>query len=155
MEQDRVTSETARGKLDSVRAEAAAPQRRTGADAVANAQSVQALKASGSESRLQQREGLDKSGAAAGPIQGYRDWQARNYALAVKVVGGRAFFQNGAVWTDAAAQGRTALKRRQVRFASAEYFELLRRNRDIAAFLALGNNLDVVVDDTLVQIRDE
>ncbi len=155
MEQDRAVSGAARSKLDSVRAEAAAPERRTGAEAVANAQSVQALKDSSSIGALQKREGLEKSAAAPGPARGYRDWQARNYALAVKVVGGRAFFQNGTVWTDAAAQGRPALKRRQVRFAGAEYFELLARNRDVAAFLALGSNLDVVVDDTLIQIRDD
>ena len=155
MEQDRAVAGAARGKLDSVRAEAAAPERRSGAEAVANAQSVQGLKDSSSFGALQKGEGLEKSGAAAGPLQGYRDWQARNYALAVKVIGGRSFFQNGVVWTDTKAQGRTALKRRQVPFAGAEYFELLARHRDIAAFLALGNNLDVVVDDTLVQIRDE
>jgi Ca-activated chloride channel family protein len=155
LEQDRAVSGAARGKLDSVRAEAGAPERRTGAEAVANAQSVQGLKDSANVEALQKGKGLEKSAAAAGPLQGYRDWQARNYALAVRVVGGRSFFQNGTVWTDAAAQGRAALKRRQVRFAGEEYFELLRRNRDLAAFLALGNNLDVVVDDTLVQIRDD
>ncbi len=154
MEQDRAVVGSARGKLDSVRAEARAPERRTGAEAVANAQSVQELKENKSAGALQKTRGLEKSGAAAGPPQGYRDWQARNYALAVKVVGGRTFFQNGAVWTDAGAQGRAALKRRQVRFGGEEYFELLAGNRGIAAFLALGNNLDVVVDDTLVQIRD-
>jgi hypothetical protein len=136
-----------------VRAEAAAPERRSGAEAVANALSVLGLKRSVNEAQLQQAEGLAKSGAAAGPAQGYRDWQGRNYAQAVKVVGGRAFFQNGAVWTDAAAQGRNALKRKQVRFASEEYFELLRRNREVAGFLSLGNDIDVVVDDTLYQIR--
>jgi Ca-activated chloride channel family protein len=155
MEQDREVSAAARGKLDSVRAEAKAPERRTGAEAVANAQSVLGLKNSRNAQALQEAEGLEKSGGAAGPVQGYKDWQARNYALAVKVVSGRAFFQNGTVWTDAAAQGRTALKRRRVRFAAEEYFELLRGNRELAAFLALGNNLDVVVDDTLIQIRDE
>ncbi len=155
LEQDRAVVGSARRKLDSVRAEAAAPERRTGGEAVANAQSMQGLKDSSSVGGLQKGEGLVKSAAAAGPAQGYRDWQARNYALAVKVVGGRAFFQNGAVWTDAAAQARRTLKRRQVRFAGPEYFELLAGNRELAAFLALGNNLDVVVDDTLIQIRDD
>jgi Ca-activated chloride channel family protein len=153
MEQDRAAAGAARSKLDSVRAEARAPERRSGAEAVANALSVQGLKNSSSEAALRQTEGLAKSAAAAGPAQGYRDWQARNYAQAVKVVGGRAFFQNGTVWTDSAAQARGALKRRQVRFASEEYFELLRRNREIAEYLALGMELDVVVDGTLYQIR--
>jgi Ca-activated chloride channel family protein len=151
MEQDRAAAGSARSKLDSVRAEAKAPERRSGAEAVANAQSVQGLKGILNEAQLQPADGLAKS--AAGPVQGYRDWQARNYAQAVKVVGGRAFFQNGTVWTDSAAQQRAALKRRQVRFASEEYFELLRRNREIAGYLALGMELDVVVDDTLYQIR--
>jgi Ca-activated chloride channel family protein len=155
MEQDRAAAGSARRKLDSVRAEAATPERRTGGEAVANAQSLQGLKDLWSIGALRKEEGLQKSAAAAGPVQGYRDWQARNYALAVKVVGGRAFFQNGAVWTDTRAQGREALKRRQVPFGGAEYFELLAGRLELAAVLALGNNLDVVVDDTLIQIRDE
>jgi Ca-activated chloride channel family protein len=155
LEQDGAVVGSARRKLDSVRAEAAAPERRTGGEAVANAQSMQGLKDSSSVGGLQKGEGLEKSSAAAGPAQGYRDWQARNYALAVKVVGGRAFFRNGDVWTDAAAQARRTLMRRQVRFAGPEYFELLAGDRELAAFLALGNNLDVVVDDTLIQIREE
>jgi Ca-activated chloride channel family protein len=154
LEQDRPAAGAARGKLDSVRAEAAAPERRTGEEAVANALSLQGLKSSINEAQLQQAEGLGKSGAA-GPVQGYRDWQARNYAQAVKVIGGRSFFQNGKVWTDASAQQRRGLKRRQVRFASEEYFTLLRENREIAAWLALGSELDVVVDGTLFEIRGE
>ena len=153
MEEDHAAAGSARDRLDSVRAEAKAPERRSGAEAVANALSVLGLKRSVNEAQLQQAEGLAKSGADAGPAQGYRDWQGRNYAQAVKVVGGRAFFQNGSVWTDAAAQGRNSLKRTQVRFASEEYFELLRRNREVAGFLSLGNDIDVVVDDTLYQIR--
>ena len=154
MEQDRPAAGAARDQLNSVRAEAQAPERRSGAEAVANALSVLGLKRSVNETQLQQAEGLAKSGAAAGPAQGYRDWQTRNYAQGVKVVAGRSFFQNGLVWIDAAAQARPGLKRQQVRFASGEYFELLGRNREVAGFLALGNNIDVVVDDTLYQIRE-
>ena len=65
----------------------------------------------------------------------------------------RSFFRNGTVWTDSAAQGKGRLERRQVRFASAEYFELLHRNREMAGLLWLGNEIDVVVDDTLYEIR--
>jgi len=120
---------------------------------VANAQSVQSLKYSLNEAQLQQAEGLEKSAAGGG--SGYRTFQARNYAQAVKVVGGRSFFLNGRVWTDAAAQARPALRRRQVRFGGEEYFELLRRHREAAPVFALGSDLDVVVGDTLYQIRME
>ena len=153
MEQDRETAGAARDKLDSMRAEAAAPARRSGPEAVANALSVQSLRSIVNEAQVSQPAGLGKSGAAAGPARGYREWQSRNYAQGVKVVGGRSFFQNGTVWTDSAAQGKSRLRRKQVRFASEEYFELFRRDRELAGLLWLGNEIDVVVDDTLYEIR--
>jgi hypothetical protein len=66
MEQDREVSAAARGKLDSVRAEAKAPERRTGAEAVANAQSVLGLKNSRNAEALQEAGGLEKSGPGRG-----------------------------------------------------------------------------------------
>ena len=41
-----------------------------------------------------------------------------------------------------------------MKFASDEYFTLLRAKPDAAPWLALGSNVDVVIDDTLVSIRE-
>ena len=85
---------------------------------------------------------------------GYRAAQTRNYAQQCQVVKGRAFYQNRNVWTDSTAQAGKALRLRTVKFGSSDYFDLLKRNPGVAQWLALGSNVDVVVDDTLVIIRE-
>jgi hypothetical protein len=90
--------------------------------------------------------------AATGPqATGYR--ASFNYAQQARVVRGRAFYQNGNVWTDATASTRNDLKKREVKFNSDEYFALLGEHPDAAAWLALGNEVDVVLGDTLVVVR--
>ncbi len=66
---------------------------------------------------------------------------------------GRAFYQNGATWTYATAQTLKDLKRKQVAFNSDDYFALVSQNPDAAQWLALGNEVDVVLGDTLYQVR--
>jgi hypothetical protein len=88
---------------------------------------------------------------AAEKPQGYRS--NSNYAQQARVVRGRAFYQNGNTWTDSTAGGKPDLKKREVKFNSDEYFKLLSEHPDAAAWLALGNELDLVLDDTLVIVR--
>jgi Ca-activated chloride channel homolog len=86
---------------------------------------------------------------------GYR--KAQNYTQQARVVKGRAFYQNGNTWTDATAQERLAkdknLKQRQVKFNSDEYFALLAKYPDAAAWFSLGNEVDVMLGDELVMVR--
>lgn len=88
---------------------------------------------------------------ADGGQSGYKETQ--NYAQQARVVNGRAFYQNGATWTDATAQNRKDLKQQQIAFNSDDYFALLVRHPDAAQWLSLGNEVDVVLGDTLYQIR--
>ena len=113
------------------------------------------MKLGAAESRAASGSGLAKSAPAAtkGPV-GYRAAQAQNYATQVRVVNGRAFYQNGELWTDSTAQADAKLKNRQVQFGSSEYFALLARYPRAAAWFSLGSNIDVVVDDTLYQVRE-
>lgn len=67
---------------------------------------------------------------------------------------GRAFYQNGNVWTDSSAQSQRALAQKQVRFGSAEYFDLLKKSPSAAPWLALGSNIDLVLDGVLVSVRE-
>jgi Ca-activated chloride channel family protein len=90
--------------------------------------------------------------AAASQPMGYRA-PASNYARQARVVRGRTFYQNGTTWTDATAATKTDWKRRQVAFGSDEYFALLREHPEAAAWLSLGNEVDVVLGDTLVSVR--
>jgi Ca-activated chloride channel family protein len=86
---------------------------------------------------------------------GYR--HARNYAEQARVVRGRAFYQNGNTWTDATIQDaiakNQALKKQEVKFNSDEYFALLKQHADLAAWLSLGNEVDVLIGDTMVMVR--
>jgi hypothetical protein len=83
---------------------------------------------------------------------GYRA-QASNYAQQARVVRGRAFYQNGNTWTDATAATKTDWKKRQIQFNSDEYFTLLQQHPEAAPWFALGNEVDVVLDDMLVSVR--
>ena len=85
------------------------------------------------------------------PNYGYR--VAQNYAQQARVLNGRAFYQNGNTWTDATAQTRKGLKEKQIAFNSDEYFELLKKHPEAAQWLSLGNEVDVVLDETLYMVR--
>ena len=154
MEEDRGVVDRAREKFESVSKEAHSEARRSGAGAVQNSISVQDLKSSLNEQQAAQAAGLAKTAPAEPESTGYRASVSRNYAQQVQLVNGRAFYQNGNVWTDSTAQTRKALKQKTVKFASEEYFMLLRARPAAASWLALGSNVDVVVDDTLISIRE-
>ncbi len=89
--------------------------------------------------------------APSGDDVGYR--YATNYAQQAKVVNGRAFYQNENVWNDSTAQARHDLKTVPVKFNSDEYFALLKDHPEAAAWLSLGDNVDVVIGETLYQVR--
>ena len=67
---------------------------------------------------------------------------------------GRAFYQNGNVWTDARAQEAQNLKHVKVEFNSDAYFELLKKHPEATAWLSLGDEVDVVLDETVYSIRN-
>ncbi|HYE18490.1 MAG TPA: VIT domain-containing protein [Tepidisphaeraceae bacterium] len=88
---------------------------------------------------------------AQGQASGYRS--QGNYANQARVVRGRAFYQNGNTWTDNNAAVQKDLKRKEVKFGSDEYFALIKENADAAAWLSLGNEVDVVIGETLYVVR--
>ena len=92
-----------------------------------------------------------QTSAAAPAVDGYR--VSRNYAQQARVINGRAFYQNGTIWTDSTAQSNATLKQQQIAFNSDAYFDLLRRHPEAAAWLSLGAEVDLVLDDTLYSVR--
>ena len=92
-------------------------------------------------------EGIDQ------PQQNFGYRANSNYAQQARVVRGRAFYQNGNTWTDATASTKADLKKREVKFNSDEYFKLLADHPEASAWLALGNEVDLVLDDALVMVR--
>jgi Ca-activated chloride channel family protein len=156
LEDDRGARDAAKSAMESVRREAKSEESRSGRIAVDNSMAVQDLRTSTNLGQAARPEGLEKllpaSPMGSGP-GGYRASQAQNYAQQVRVVNGRAFYQNGQVWTDSTAQSKRGLGNRQVRFGSEEYFEIMKKHPHAAQWLALGDSVDVVVDDTLIQVR--
>jgi Ca-activated chloride channel family protein len=150
----------AREKLDSVRKESASESSRAGAGAVENSVAVQQMRDAVTVPQAAPAPGLAKTtapvsaSAGSGSPGGYRASLTRNYAQQVQVVNGRAFYENGGTWTDSTAQAGTRLVQRKIRFGSEEYFGFLAKNPGAAAWLALGTNVDVVIDATLVSIRE-
>ena len=158
LEDDGVAFQRAKDQYDSARIDSKIVER-AGERAVTNSSSVNQLKAGNNEQQAQLGVALGKASslATAAPATspdgtfGYKVRQ--NYAQQVRVARGKAFYQNGNTWSDADAATKQNLKNKQVAFNSDDYFALMRSNPDAAAWLSLGNEVDVVIGDTLYQIR--
>jgi Ca-activated chloride channel family protein len=173
MNGDRQALQQAADRYNGTRDEAQNARLRAGEKAVANAKDVDDLKRSWNmeQGGGQRPAELSKAsaapsaaygprGGAAGipatqPENGYRN--AQNYAQQARVVNGRAFYQNGNTWSDGTVQEQyaknRAMKQQQIKFNSQEYFDLLKKHPEAAQWLALGEEVDVVLDDTLYQVR--
>ena len=161
-EDDATARNRAKDAYDSTKKEAISERDRSGGQAVTNAQAMDALKASTQP---------QMPNAAASPLSvakssieysargesdkernyGYR--RAQNYNQQARVVNGRAFYQNGEQWTDSTIQANASAKKVEIKFGSDEYFALLTKHPDAAAWVALGTNVDVMLDNTIYCIR--
>ncbi len=95
----------------------------------------------------------DGAAQAGGEGQNYGYRASSNYANQSRIVRGRAFYQNGTIWTDNNASTQKDLKRKEIKFNSDDYYALITSNPDAAAWLSLGSEVDVVIGDTLYVIR--
>ena len=91
-----------------------------------------------------------KSPTTSGAVRAGGDALAQQQ---LRVVNNRAFYQNGNRWVDSQSQTQKNLKQKQMAFGSDDYFAMVHNNREFAAAVALGNEVDVVVGDTLYQVR--
>ena len=131
-----------------------AREQAAGPQAVNDSVTLQRMKTGYNEAQVQTgAAGMNKSLPATVPTgaAGYK--VAQNYGQQVRVLNGRAFYQNGSTWTDAQVQTKQDLKRREIAFNGDDYFALLRTHPDAAPWLSLGNEVDVVIGDTLYVIR--
>jgi Ca-activated chloride channel family protein len=76
------------------------------------------------------------------------------YTQQSRFVNGRNFYQNGAQWVDSQVQMNQNARKVRVQFNSAEYFELVRKEPEIRPWLALGQNLQFVLRDTVYEIYE-
>jgi len=77
------------------------------------------------------------------------------YAQRAKYIAGRAFFQNGNQWVDNNVSKQNADKSVRIKFGSDEYFALLTQHPEARPWLALGENVKLLLSSTVYDIYDD
>ncbi len=128
--------------------------KKEGEDGVANARSQNAFKfaeqapASIAAGASESMRGY----TASAPAEPENSARVAQYTQQSKFVNGRSFFQNGKQWVDTTAQKLS--KRQRVQFNSEDYFTLLTNHPEAAPWLALGQNVQVALGDTVYEVTD-
>ena len=76
------------------------------------------------------------------------------YSQQTQFVAGKSFFQNQKQWIDSAVQKHPNAKQVRIQFGSAEYFDLVAKNAKALPWLALGQNVQFVLDNTVYDIYE-
>lgn len=76
------------------------------------------------------------------------------YGEQSRFVNGRTFFQNGSQWVDSQVQSQQQAKPQRIQFNSTEYFALHAREPQVRPWLALGANVQFVLDGQVYEIYD-
>ena len=71
-----------------------------------------------------------------------------------RFVRGKTFYQNDSSWIDSTIQHNTGAKRIKIQFNSAEYFQLLSKKTEIPAWLALGTQVQFILDGQIYEIYE-
>lgn len=140
---------------------------RYGLSSVSRARSEQALKAANAPAAAVSAgnyEGQRSLGAPVPQTQSARGAavptpttgaaQIAEYTQQSQFAGGRSFYQNGSHWIDSRIQSLKSPKQVRIQLASAEYFDLLRREPQVRPWLALGSNLQFVLRDAVYEIYE-
>ena len=96
---------------------------------------------------------LPRAGAAPSPVDGDKE-RLVQYAQQTQFVAGKSFFQNEKQWIDSAVQKHPNAKQVRIQFGSAEYFDLVARHPQALPWLALGQNVQFVLDSTVYDIYE-
>jgi Ca-activated chloride channel homolog len=76
------------------------------------------------------------------------------YSQQAQFVGGKNFFQNDKQWIDSAVQKHPKARQVRIQFGSAEYFDLIAKNAQVLPWLALGQNVQFIFNNTLYDIYE-
>jgi hypothetical protein len=71
----------------------------------------------------------------------------------VKTAGGKTFYLRNNVWTDAEFKQDSRLPEVVITFGSNEYFDLLKRERRLAEYFSLGEQVLVVLDGRVYRVK--
>jgi Ca-activated chloride channel family protein len=72
----------------------------------------------------------------------------------IRTVRGLTYYWNDGTWVDARIQGAAQLPVTRLAFASADYFDLLKKRPELAAVLALGRNVRFLAHGRVIEIFD-
>jgi len=108
-----------------------------------------------SDAAFRQRYGL--AGGVPAQSASAADSKARlvQYAQQSQFVAGKNFFLNGKEWIDSEIQKKPNAKRLRIAFGSPEYFELTAKYPNVVSWLALGQDVQFVLDGVVYEIHDE
>jgi len=76
------------------------------------------------------------------------------YSQPGRFINGKNFFQNSAQWVDTAVQQAPNARRQRILFNSTEYFAFAAKEPRALPYLALGQNVQFVLDDTVYEIYE-
>jgi Ca-activated chloride channel family protein len=76
------------------------------------------------------------------------------YSQQSQFVGGKTFFQNDKQWIDSAIQRHPDAKRIRIQFGSPEYFDLIAKNEKVVQWLALGQNVQFALENTIYEVYE-
>ena len=131
-------------------------QAEAGAGSVRGAQSNAVLKSAASAPAAAEADTYAKLG-----VEAMRPSDGRATAISLTQPSlyrnGKSFVLNGSQWVDTEAQTERAqqLKVERVAFNSDRYFEIVRENKDAAQWLSVGQNLQLVLADRMVEVYVE
>ncbi len=92
--------------------------------------------------------------ATASPQEQSRERLAQ-YAEQTRFAGGKNFFQNDKQWVDSEVQKHPTAKHVTVEFGSAEYYELVAKHPEAGPWLALGQNVQFVLNGTIYEVEEQ
>jgi len=88
---------------------------------------------------------------------GYMNTDAKSagqFTQNAQFISGRNFFNNGNQWVDSEVQQNQNARRVRMQFNSKEYFAFAATNAAARPWLALGNNVQFVIKDTVYEIYE-
>jgi Ca-activated chloride channel family protein len=81
-----------------------------------------------------------------------KDGNTQNAGTQYRNIQGRAIYQNNGVWVDSEVTKVKNQSAKHIKFGGNEYFDLLKNQPDSAQFLALGNQVQFVLNDVLYEV---
>jgi Ca-activated chloride channel homolog len=130
--------EEKRLEFESMKLKSGAPSARASSELQALNQSVNTDQIKEKQSRLDYKD--DKG-------------VSRNITSQVKMVQGRAFYNNGRFWTDIELQKqKQQSNKKRIQFASTEYYNLINQSPEVSQYLALGRNVQFLMNKQVYEI---